>query len=87
VKVGKTSGDVDARVRGQGASTARSRMPFIALEIRTDNADLLELAMHSILKFCGLHIRKDGGSEWFEANPSLIESIYHHLKALKSLFP
>jgi hypothetical protein len=86
VKVGKTSGDVDARVKGQGAATARSRSPIIALEIRTQNADLLESALHSILKFCGLHIRKDGGSEWFEANPFLVESIYHHLRALESLF-
>lgn len=86
VKVGKTSGDVDARVKGQGAATARSRLPIIALEIRTQNADLLESALHSILKFCGLHIRKDGGSEWFEANPFLVESIYHHLRALESLF-
>jgi len=85
VKVGKTSGDVDARVRGQGASTARARPPNITLEIRTENADLLESALHTILKFCGLHIRKDGGSEWFDANPSFVESIYLHLKALETV--
>jgi len=85
VKVGKTSGDVDARVRGQGASTARSRPPIIALEIRTENADLLESALHTVLKYCGLHIRKEGGSEWFDANPSFVESIYFHLKALETV--
>ncbi len=85
VKVGKTSGDVDARVRGQGASTARSRPPIVALEIRTENADLLEAALHSILKFCELHIRKDGGSEWFDASPAFIESIYFQLKAMETV--
>lgn len=85
VKVGKTSGDVDARVRGQGASTARSRPPIVALEIRTENSDLLEAALHSILKFCGLHIRKDGGSEWFDANPAFIESIYFQLRAIETV--
>ena len=77
--IGKTVGDVTARVRDQmGQQLPES--PKIALIIKTDDCDTLETEIHAELKRRGdwLDPNSDGnvvGVEWFLTNPAAVEGI------------
>jgi len=67
-KIGRTDRDPLIRVLAQ-ASTALPEPPTIEYIVKTDDASLLEVMLHSILKVRGRHIEKSPGLEWFDTNP------------------
>ena len=67
---------VEARIFSQGVKTALSKMPEIALVIKTNNAPLLERAIHTALRQLDLVAPDSLGTEWFITNPERIESWY-----------
>lgn len=76
-KVGMTQTlPVEARIFSQGVKTALSKMPEIALVIKTNNAPLLERAIHTALRQLDLVAPDSLGTEWFITNPERIESWY-----------
>ena len=77
--IGKTVGDVKARVRDQMGQQLPER-PKIALIIKTDDCDALEKKIHDELKRrqCWLDPNSDAnvvGVEWFLTNPAAVEGI------------
>lgn len=85
-KVGKTeSSDPTERIAAQGARTARSRPPVLALVIQTDDCSALERALHASLRLLDALVDSDG-QEWFMTSPSRIELWYLAFqKALSAL--
>jgi hypothetical protein len=76
-KVGMTQTlPVETRIFSQGVKTALSKMPEIALVIKTDNAPLLERAIHTALRQLDLVAPDSLGTEWFITNPQKIECWY-----------
>jgi hypothetical protein len=65
---------VGLRVSGQVA-TALPERPVIGLVVRTDRARDLEQAVHGVLRVRGQHRGDVPGSEWFDSNPSEVETI------------
>ncbi len=61
------------RILSQGA-TAMPEAPRIALIIKTNQAFLLEKALHHILALRGKRVESPG-TEWFLTNPSDVEEI------------
>ena len=86
-KVGMTQTlPVEARIFSQGVKTALSKMPEIALVIKTNNAPLLERAIHTALRQLELVAPDSLGTEWFITNPQKIESWYNsYFKSLDLL--
>jgi hypothetical protein len=86
-KVGMTQTlPVEARIFSQGVKTALSKMPEIALVIKTNNAPLLERAIHTALRQLDLVAPDSLGTEWFITNPEKIESWYQmYFKNLQTL--
>jgi len=76
-KVGRTEGEVDARILDQGARTALSRQPVVGLVIRTDRCVDVERALHAALRHGGAGVSAGGGSEWFLTSPDRIERWYN----------
>jgi hypothetical protein len=74
-KIGKTDRDPLIRIMNQVA-TALPEKPHIALLIRTNMPNQLEVAIHSILTLRGRKIDSSPGSEWFLTNPSEVQEIY-----------
>ena len=77
--IGKTVGDVKARVRDQIGSQL-PEIPKIALILKTDDCDALEKKIHDELKRRGdwLDPNSDAnvvGVEWFLTNPAAVEGI------------
>lgn len=82
-KIGKTeNADPIKRIFGQGAKTARSRPPVIALILLTDDCAALERALHASLRLLDAQVDSEG-QEWFTTSPHRIELWY--LKYQESL--
>lgn len=78
-KVGRTKGDVTARLIAQGSFTAFPSEPIVPLVIRTRDSQTLETLIHATLEYAGKRITNSRGTEWFKTNPQEIESIYNAL--------
>ena len=83
-KVGRTRGDVTARLIAQGSYTAFSSEPIVPLVIRTRDSQTLETLIHATLKYAGKRITNARGTEWFKTSPKEIESIYNALERMTS---
>ena len=75
-----TFDDPHERVRQQTDSpTGLPESPQIGLIIKTDNAQGIERAIHSILSAKGKHKEDALGKEWFITSPEEVEEIYHKI--------
>lgn len=79
-KIGMSSTDSLNRILTQ-VGTSFPERPIIALIIKTEKANNLEQAIHSILNFKGRKVENSPGKEWFYTSPSEISNL------LRSLFP
>jgi T5orf172 domain len=79
-KVGRTVGDPDARIMGQGALTCFPRCPVIGLVIRTHDGRNLERLLQAALSYAGARINNGAGSEWFLTSPDLVEQWFLQFK-------
>jgi hypothetical protein len=75
-KIGRTLGEVASRVIRQGAKTALSHPPIIGLVIRTDNAALLESALHASLRLSDRQVLDSPGAEWYFTSPGKVKEWY-----------
>ena len=73
-KIGMSERDPVLRVLSQ-AATALPETPIIEFILKTDQPNLLELIIHSILKIRGKHIEQSPGKEWFNTSPTEILEI------------
>ncbi len=78
-KIGRTGGDVTARLIAQGSYTAFPSEPIVPLVIRTRDSPTLETLIHALLEYAGKRITNSRGREWFRTNPREIEAIYNGL--------
>jgi T5orf172 domain len=78
-KIGRTRGDVTARLIAQGSYTAFPGEPLVPLVIRTMDSQTLETLIHALLEYAGKRITNSRGTEWFRTNPKEIEAIYNAL--------
>ena len=79
-KIGSTTtGSSYDRIMSQGAKTAFSSKPVIALDILTDNSTLLEKMIQNALKIAGTHSNNEVGTEWFNTNPEKIIEFYNSI--------
>jgi hypothetical protein len=72
-KVGKTTKDADSRIKEQ---TGIPEPPETGLEIKTDDPDQLENALHAMLKARGRHVEEAKGKEWFITSPTEVYKMY-----------
>lgn len=84
-KIGRTKGDVTARLIAQGSYTAFHSDPIVALVIQTENSQALEYALHSVLEYAGKRITNSRGTEWFKTNPQEVEVVYNALNRITSV--
>jgi hypothetical protein len=86
-KIGATTAlPVQSRIFSQGVRTAFSKMPVIALVIKTDNAICLERAIHCALRLVEADAPDSPGAEWFITNPQKIIDWYQSfMEASKKL--
>lgn len=73
-KIGRTDRDPLLRVLAQ-STTALPEIPFIEFVIQTQNSNLLEVSIHTVLTLRGRHIENSPGTEWFDTNPDEILEI------------
>ncbi|MFD6391876.1 GIY-YIG nuclease family protein [Nocardia sp. NPDC060259] len=73
-KIGMTTVSVAARLADQ-VGTALPERPVVVLELETDNAALLERAVHAVLELRGRKIETCPGNEWFETNIDEIRAV------------
>jgi hypothetical protein len=78
-KIGRTRGDVTARLIAQGSCTAFPGEPIVPLVIRTRDSQTLETLIHATLEYARKRITNSRGTEWLKTNPQEIESIYNAL--------
>ena len=69
------------RILSQGA-TAMPEAPRIGLIIKTDQAFMMEKALHYILALKGKRVESPG-TEWFLTNPAEVEGIVHWIEGTK----
>ena len=77
-KVGRTDVDPISRVVGQ-AGTCYPEMPHIALVIYCDDSNLLEKAIHDVLRLRNRWLIVSTGKEWFLTSPEEVEEIYNSI--------
>ena len=77
-KVGRTDVDPISRVVGQ-AGTCYPEMPHIALVIYCDDSNLLEKAIHDVLRLRNRCLIDSPGKEWFLTSPEEVEEIYNSI--------
>jgi hypothetical protein len=81
-KIGRTRGDVTARLIAQGSYTAFPGEPIVPLVILTRDSQTLEALIHATLEYAGKRITNARGTEWFRTNPQEIENVYNVLDQL-----
>lgn len=82
-KIGKAAGFVSDRIKDQGAATAFSESPVLALVINTNRASILERVIHNSLKLSNLKL-SGPGCEWFSTTPEIVEAWYYaYMETLK----
>jgi hypothetical protein len=75
IKIGKTGGDVDARVLHQCRSSAAFDTPVVLGRWQVNRVNSVEMAIHQVLKARGQWREQALGNEWFDAQPAEVESI------------
>ncbi len=75
IKIGKTTGDVNARVADQCKSAAVFEQPKILRTWDAKRVGPTELALHNILKARGKHRENGPGREWFDTTIAELEAI------------
>jgi hypothetical protein len=75
IKVGKTTGDVAARVTDQCRASASFEQPVVLASWGVKRVGPTELAIHNTLKARGKHREDAPGREWFDTTVAEIESI------------
>ncbi len=75
IKVGKTAGDVEARVNNQCKQSATFENPAILGRWRVKRVGPMELAVQNVLKARGKWRENVPGTEWFDTTVSEIEEI------------
>lgn len=75
IKVGKTSGDVDARVTSQCRSSAAFDVPRVVGRWPVNRVGAVEAAVHGVLRARGQWRERAPGTEWFNARPEEVEQI------------
>jgi hypothetical protein len=81
IKVGKTVGDVDARVVEQVKGSASFEQPVILGRWQTNRIGPTELAIHNVLKARNKWRENAPGKEWFDTTISEVESILKFVQA------
>ena len=71
-KVGKTTQDVDSRMKQQTGIPEKA----VVTEIKTDDPDQLEKALHAMLKARGRHKEEAPGTEWFITSPREVYEMF-----------
>ena len=74
-KVGKTTIGADDRIKQQ-TGTGTPEQPEKGLEIKTNDPDQLESALHAMLKARGRYVEKAKGKEWFITSPTEVYEMY-----------
>jgi hypothetical protein len=75
IKVGMTTGDVDARVTTQCRGSAIFEPPVTLWRIQCADAVAMERAIHAMLKVWGHHLENAPGTEWFNTTVEEIEKV------------
>ena len=75
VKIGKTTGDVDARVADQCKGSAIFERPIVLKMWNVERVGPTERAIHDVLKARGKHREDAPGREWFDTTIAEIEKI------------
>jgi T5orf172 domain len=75
IKVGKTTGDVAARVTGQCKGAAAFEQPVVLATWLVKRVGPTELAIHNILKARGKHREDAPGQEWFNTTIEELKAI------------
>ncbi|HSZ92947.1 MAG TPA: GIY-YIG nuclease family protein [Acetobacteraceae bacterium] len=78
LKIGLTAGDTVQRIVAQ-ISTSTPDRPVLLLEIRTDDCNSLERAIHAILEYRHAKII-GGGKEWFKVSRDQVAAIYKSIE-------
>lgn len=81
IKVGKTTGDVTARVMDQCKGSATFEPPKVLRTWDVKRVGPTELAIHNILKARGKHREEALGREWFNTTITEINSIIDFIAA------
>jgi hypothetical protein len=75
IKIGKTTGEVEARVAEQCKGSAIFENPVVLGIWKVERVGPTELAIHNILKARGRHRDKAPGREWFDTSMTEIGEI------------
>ena len=75
IKIGMTTGDVEARVQAQCKGSAIFQPPQTLWRVQCANAVAMERAIHAVLKVRGRHMDSAPGTEWFNTTVAEIEEI------------
>jgi len=75
IKIGKTTGDVDARVTEQCRTTAAFENPVVLGRWKVGRVGPTELAIHNVLKARGQWRENAPGREWFDTTSTEVETI------------
>jgi hypothetical protein len=75
IKIGKTTGDVEARVTDQCKGSAVFERPVVLSSWAVERVGPTELAIHNVLKARGKHKEDAPGREWFSTTMAEIEGI------------
>jgi hypothetical protein len=75
IKIGKTVGDVDARVADQAKGSAMFEQPEVVGSWQVKRIGPTEYAIHNVLKARGKWIETAPGREWFMTNVDEVASI------------
>lgn len=80
IKVGKTVGDVDARIMDQAKGSAMFEFPKVLGRWQATRIGPTEYAIHNILKARGKWIEEAPGKEWFITTMEEVERIVQFIK-------
>jgi hypothetical protein len=75
IKVGKTTGDVDARVADQCRTSMAFDNPVVVGRWKVERVGPTELAIHNVLKARGQWRENAPGREWFDTTVAEVEAI------------
>jgi hypothetical protein len=75
IKVGKTTGDVQARVNDQCKGSATFEQPVVLGSWQVKRVGPTELAIHNTLKARGKHRENAPGKEWFDTTIPEVKAI------------
>lgn len=78
-KIGFATGDARLRIKHQ-VQTSSPEKPVIGLIVKTDDAYLLEQALHAILRLNHKDVKNASGEEWFVTTPDEVKMLCQMLR-------